>query len=76
MTHTATPQALLSATARFAAAAGVAVLLALATLGAESASRDAVDSAQASFAQAPLTATLPRVEIVGKRAVASAATAS
>lgn len=60
------PQALVSATARFVAAAGVACVLALVTLGAESASHEAVDNAKASFSAAQ-SVTLPRVEVVGKR---------
>jgi hypothetical protein len=62
------PQALVSATARFAVAALVAAGFAVVSLGAASASHDAVQIADHKFS-APATAhvTLPRVEIVVRR---------
>ncbi|MBI5276841.1 MAG: hypothetical protein HY854_10310 [Burkholderiales bacterium] len=63
------PQALVSATARFVAAVLVATGFALVSLGAASASHDAVQIADGRFSAPNLAhVTLPRVEIVVRRA--------
>ena len=69
--HIAAPQPLLSTTVRAAAAFGVAAFIALVGVGTAQASHTAVDTCALNFSR---TATvqvvqLPKVEIVGHRAV-------
>jgi hypothetical protein len=61
-----TPQSPLSATLRFAVAAAVATVLALASLVAVDASHDAVQIAGSKFSRAT-TIALPTVEVVMRR---------
>lgn len=60
-------QAQLSATLRFAAAVAVATVLALAWIGAEYASHQAVQSASAAISGGTAHAAQPAVEIAGRR---------
>jgi len=69
--HFAAPQPLLSASARIAAAIGVTAVVALAWLGAEQASQQAVQNASESIARGATYITLPSVEIVGRRDTAT-----
>jgi hypothetical protein len=71
MTASRQLQPQVSATLRFAAAAGVCVILALAWIVAEHESHKAVDTATAVFTNGPTQATQPVVEVAGRR-VASA----
>jgi hypothetical protein len=64
--YVAAPQPLLSSTLRSATAAAVLAAVSLAWVTSEYASREAVQSATASFSQ-PQGFALPMVEIVGKR---------
>lgn len=65
-------QAQLSASVRFAAAVAVATVLALAWIGAERASHQAVQAAAASFSHGAGHAAQPVVEIAGRREAAVA----
>ena len=65
--HRAALQPQVSATVRFAAAAAVAALLALAWIGAELASHQAVQTAKAALSASPAQAARPAVEIAGRR---------
>ena len=70
--RTAAFQPLLSSTARLASVIGVAAVIAVVWMSAEQSSRQAVQSATQSFLQAPVYATLPAVQIVGRRDAAGA----
>jgi hypothetical protein len=67
-------QSLLSATVRFAAVAAVATGLAVATMGAAQASHEALQAAGERFSQRTTHVTLPRVEIIVRRAPATPTT--
>jgi hypothetical protein len=69
----AAPQPLLSTTSRVVAALGVVAVLAVALLGTARASHEAVDTCAHAFTRSTTVhATLPRVEIVGRREAATA----
>jgi hypothetical protein len=74
-TSRSTPQPLLSAGARLAAALAVAAVATAAWMGAQQASHEALRSAQIAFAPDSSRITLPSVVIVGHRDRALAATA-
>lgn len=65
-------QAQLSASVRFTAAVAVATVLALAWIGAEQASHQAVQAASTSFSRGAVHATQPVVELAGRREAAAA----
>jgi hypothetical protein len=68
----ATVQPLLSVPARIAAALTVAGVLALASLGVQDASHQAVRTAAATISQGPAHVTLATVQIVGRRSAGDA----
>jgi hypothetical protein len=68
-----TPQPLLSAGARLATAIGVAALVSIAWVGAEDASRDAVQATTAVLSPNVIRVTLPTVQIVAHREPATVA---
>lgn len=66
-TSATSPQPLLPASLRMAAAVAVAALLAVAVIAARQASHEAVGAAAATFSRSTIHVTLPSVEIVGRR---------
>jgi hypothetical protein len=66
--HFAPAQPLLPAVARFAIAAAIAAVLAIAWIGAEHESHDAVLVAGTALKSHPLQIMLPKVEVIGRRA--------
>lgn len=65
------PQPQVSAVSRIATAIAVAALTAVAWIGAEQASHDAVLSATQALAAGPTHVTLPAVQVVGRRDAAA-----
>jgi hypothetical protein len=64
----AAPQPLLSLSSRIAAAAAVAGVMVLASMGVQQASHEAVHTATETFARGPSHITLAPVQVVGRRA--------